>query len=92
MKTTRKWISELISDLGSKGFTMLEVINPSIHPHDQANALIEFFDGEISLTQTDYPLECKKFIQAKKLKPIFCKESNLLNLISYENSSLINKW
>jgi KaiC/GvpD/RAD55 family RecA-like ATPase/tetratricopeptide (TPR) repeat protein len=67
-KATRKWISELITDLGSKGFTMLAVINPDIHPHDQARAIIDLFDGEISLTQTEDPLECRKSVRVKKLR------------------------
>jgi hypothetical protein len=68
VKTTRKGISELISDLGSKGFTMLGVINPSIQPHDQANALIEFFNGEISLTQTDYPWNVRSLFKLRSLE------------------------
>jgi len=67
-ETTRRWISELITDLGSKGFTMLAVINPDIHPHDQARAIIDLFDGEISFTQTKDPLECKKSIRVEKLR------------------------
>jgi len=67
-ETTRRWISELITDLGSKGFTMLAVINQDIHPHDQARAIIDLFDGEIRLTQTKDPLECKKSIRVEKLR------------------------
>jgi KaiC/GvpD/RAD55 family RecA-like ATPase len=67
-KATRKWISELITDLGAKGFTMLAVINPDIHPHNQARAIIDLFDGEINLTETEDPLECKKSIRVRKLR------------------------
>jgi len=67
-KTTRKWLSELITDLGSKGFTMLAVMNPSMHPPDQATAVLDLFDGEISVYQTDDPLECKKSLRVKKLR------------------------
>jgi KaiC/GvpD/RAD55 family RecA-like ATPase/tetratricopeptide (TPR) repeat protein len=67
-RETRKWISELTTDLGSKGFTMLAVMNPSMHPSDQATAVIDIFDGEISITQTKDPLECKKSIRVEKLR------------------------
>jgi KaiC/GvpD/RAD55 family RecA-like ATPase/tetratricopeptide (TPR) repeat protein len=67
-KTTREWISELITNLGSKGFTLLAVINPTMHPPDQANAVLDLFDGEISLIQTEDPLECKKSVRVKKLR------------------------
>ncbi|MCJ7614015.1 hypothetical protein MUO71_04555, partial [Candidatus Bathyarchaeota archaeon] len=67
-KATRKWISELITDLGSKGFTMLAVINPLMHASEELHAILDLFDGDISLTQTEDPLECKKSIRVKKLR------------------------
>ncbi len=67
-KTARKWISELITDLGSKGFTMLAVVNPLMHGSEDLNAVLDLFDGEISLFQTEDPLECKKSIRVKKLR------------------------
>jgi KaiC/GvpD/RAD55 family RecA-like ATPase/tetratricopeptide (TPR) repeat protein len=67
-EATRRWISELITDLGSKGFTMLAVMDPSTHPTDQANAVLNLFDGEIELTQKEDPLEYKKSVRVKKLR------------------------
>ncbi len=67
-KATCKWISELITDLGSKGFTMLAVMDPEMHPPDQSKAVINLFDGEINITQSDDPLDCKKSILVKKLR------------------------
>ncbi len=66
--TTREWISNLITDLGAKGFTTLAVMNPAMHPSDQATAVLDLFDGEISITQSDDPLDCKKSIIVKKLR------------------------
>ncbi|MEJ2241731.1 MAG: ATPase domain-containing protein [Candidatus Bathyarchaeota archaeon] len=68
VEATRRWISELITDLGDKGFTILGVIDPTIHPADQANAIINLFDGEINITQSSDPLDCKKSIIIKKLR------------------------
>ncbi|MEJ2241707.1 MAG: ATPase domain-containing protein, partial [Candidatus Bathyarchaeota archaeon] len=67
-EATRRWISELITDLGAKGFTFLAVVNADIHPYDQARAVIDLFDGEINITQSIDPLDCKKSIQVKKLR------------------------
>ena len=67
-EATRRWSSELITDLGSKGFTMLAVMDPSTHPTDQANAVLNLFDGEIELMQKEDPLECKKSVRVKKLR------------------------
>jgi len=66
--TTREWLSSLITDLGAKGFTILAVIDPSMHPPEQANAVINLFDGEISIIQSDDPLDCKKSIHVKNLR------------------------
>ena len=67
-KATRKWISELITDMGSKGFTMLAVVDPLMHASEELYAVLGLFDGEISLTQSGDPLECKKSILVKKLR------------------------
>jgi len=65
---TKEWISGLITDLGAKGFTMLAVMDPREHPIDQATTVLNLFDGEISITQSDDPLDCKKSILVKKLR------------------------
>ena len=68
VKNTRKWISELTTDLVSKGFTVLAVINPLMHTSEELYSILDLFDGEISLYQTEDPLECKKSIRIKKLR------------------------
>ena len=67
-KTTRKWLAELITDLGSKGYTMLAEVNADMHPPDQATAVLELFDGEINLYQTEDAMECRKSLRVKKLR------------------------
>jgi hypothetical protein len=61
-EATRRWISELIAEMWSKGFAKLAVIDPSIHPSDQVNAVINLFDGEIKIKETEDRTECKKTI------------------------------
>jgi hypothetical protein len=67
-KTAKEWVSGLITDLGSKGFTLLAVMDPKEHPTDQATTVLNLFDGEIEVTQTEDPLECKKSVRVKKLR------------------------
>ena len=67
-KATCKWITELTTDLSSKGFTMLAIMDPNMHPPDQANAVINSFDGEISLSKSEDPAECKKTLRVERLK------------------------
>ena len=68
VKVTRKWIAELTTDLMSRGFTVLGVMNPAMHPSDQATGVMDLFDGEISLYQTEDPLECRKSVIVRKLR------------------------
>ena len=67
-KVARKWVSELITDLNSKDFTMIAVMDPEMHPSDQSKAVLNLFDGEINLNQTVDRMECKTFIRVKKLR------------------------
>ncbi|MEJ2241903.1 MAG: ATPase domain-containing protein, partial [Candidatus Bathyarchaeota archaeon] len=67
-EATRRWISELITDLGSKGFSILAVVDPLMHASEDLYALINLFDGEVSISQSNDSLDCKKSIQIKKLR------------------------
>ena len=67
-KITREWISGLITDLGTKGFTILTVMYPEMHQSEESKAILSLFDGEISITQSDDPLDCKKLVLVKNLR------------------------
>jgi len=66
-KVTRKWLSELITDLTSKGFTILAIINPLMHASEELYAILDLFDGEISLCEDQTKAGAVKFLQVKKL-------------------------
>jgi len=67
-ETTRRWLSGIIGDMTSKGFTLMAIINPLMHPLDQLHAILDLFDGEIKLYETEDPYECKKSLRVKKLR------------------------
>jgi KaiC/GvpD/RAD55 family RecA-like ATPase len=67
-EVTRRWLSELTTDLVSKGFTVLAVINPLMHTSEELNSILDLFDGEINLTQTEDQIERKKILTVKKLR------------------------
>ncbi|MCW4055808.1 MAG: hypothetical protein NWE82_03375, partial [Candidatus Bathyarchaeota archaeon] len=46
---TRKWLIGLISELKSKGFTILAVVNPQMHGNEEVQAVLDLFDGEIRI-------------------------------------------
>lgn len=64
---TRKWLSALISDLKSKGFTILAVLNPLMHPRDQVHALLGLFDGEIEIFEKESKDGLENILRIKRL-------------------------
>ncbi len=52
---TRRWLSALLPTLKSKGFTILAVIDPQMHPPEELQAIVGIFDGEIRVTEKETP-------------------------------------
>ncbi len=48
---TRKWLSELLSKLRSRGITTLALINPSMHPREEMEAILDLFDGNLEISE-----------------------------------------
>ena len=65
--TTRRWLTGLIPDLRSKGFTTLAVVNPQMHPPEQVHAILGLFDGEIGIYEKETEKGFEKFLKIRKL-------------------------
>ncbi len=65
---TRRWLSETISYLSSRGFIILLVMNPLMHPSEQLNAVLDLLDGEISINQVGTEKGPKKILQIINLR------------------------
>lgn len=63
---TRKWLSGLIPELRSKGFTTLAVVNPHMHTSEQLHAILDLFDGEISIYEKGEK-DPMKFLRIRKM-------------------------
>ena len=50
---TRRWLSALLPTLKSKGFTILAVVDPQMHPPEETQAVLGLFDGEISIYEKE---------------------------------------
>jgi KaiC/GvpD/RAD55 family RecA-like ATPase len=50
---TRKWLTGLLQDLKSKGFTSLGVIDPQMHPPEEVQAILGLFEGEIRVLERE---------------------------------------
>jgi hypothetical protein len=64
---TRKWLSGLLPDLRSKGFTTLAVINPHMHPPEEVQAILGLFEGEIRISEKETEKGIEKVLRIRKL-------------------------
>jgi uncharacterized repeat protein (TIGR01451 family) len=60
---TRRWLTGLIPNLKSKGFTTLAVFNPHMHASQEVQAIPDLFDGEITIHES----ETGKFLHVSKM-------------------------
>ncbi len=64
---TRRWLSALIPELKSAGFTTLAVIDSQIHSPEELHAILGIFAGEISIQEKETSQGLKKFLKIKKM-------------------------
>ncbi len=64
---TRRWLSTLLPQLKSRGFTTLAVMNPYMHTSEEAQAIIDVFEGEISIFEKESAEGMEKLVKVKKL-------------------------
>jgi KaiC/GvpD/RAD55 family RecA-like ATPase/tetratricopeptide (TPR) repeat protein len=64
---TRKWLSGLLPDLKSKGFTTLAVVNPQMHPQEEVQAILGLFEGEIRISEKETEKGLEKILRIRKL-------------------------
>jgi KaiC/GvpD/RAD55 family RecA-like ATPase/tetratricopeptide (TPR) repeat protein len=65
--TTRRWLTGLIPDLRSRGFTTLAVTNPQMHPTQEVQAILGLFDGEINIHEKESERGLEKFLKIRKM-------------------------
>jgi len=65
--TTKRWLTELISELRARNFTTLAVVNPLMHPPQDVQAILGLFDGEIALYDEKSKGGLQKFLKIKRM-------------------------
>jgi uncharacterized repeat protein (TIGR01451 family) len=63
----RKWLSGILPDLRSKGFTNLAIVNPQMHPQEEVQAILGLFEGEIRILERETPHGLEKVLRIRKL-------------------------
>ena len=65
--TTRRWLTGLINDLRSQGFTTLAVMNPLMHSPQDVHAILGLFDGEIALEERKTSRGSQKILKINRM-------------------------
>jgi len=64
---TRRWLTGLIPDLKSRGFTSLAVMNPHMHSPQEVHAILGLFEGEINIFEKETEKGLEKFLKIRKM-------------------------
>ena len=64
---TRKWLTELITQLKSVGFTTLTMIDPQMHPPEHLHAILGLFDGEVNIREAETEKGLARFLKVKRM-------------------------
>ena len=83
---TRKWLSGLIANLKSQGFTTLVVIDPQMHVQEEVQAILGLFDGEIRIHEKETPEGTKQVLKIRKLtNQKYSEKEIILNKEAFAN-------
>ena len=64
---TRRWLTGIIPELRSMGFTTLAVVDPQVHPSEELHAILGLFEGEISVYEKETERGLGKYVKVKKM-------------------------
>jgi predicted transcriptional regulator/KaiC/GvpD/RAD55 family RecA-like ATPase len=64
---TRRWLTGLLPELKSKGFTTLAVMNPLMHSPEEVQAVLGLFDGEINIYEKAGKKSARKYLRIKRM-------------------------
>ena len=64
---TRKWLMDILARAKTSRMTTLATLNTRMHPPEEAQTVIELFDGHIELHEEDVVTRGAKMIRVKKL-------------------------
>jgi len=75
---TRRWLTALITELKSMGFTTLAVIDPKMHPPEELHAILGLFDGEFSIYEKTTQKDLERLLKIKRMSNLKYTEDELL--------------
>ena len=64
---TRKWLTSLMTELKSMGFTTLAVVDPRMHPPEELYAILGLFEGEFDIRERETEKGTAQFLRVKRM-------------------------
>ncbi|MHA3964952.1 MAG: hypothetical protein AM325_015600, partial [Candidatus Thorarchaeota archaeon SMTZ1-45] len=64
---TRRWLNALIARYKSNGFTTLTVMDPGMHPPQEARAIVGVFEGEMNIFEKRTRKGLERFLRIEKM-------------------------
>jgi KaiC/GvpD/RAD55 family RecA-like ATPase len=64
---TRRWLYAVIPQLKSKGFTVLAAMDPEMHLSKDVHAVLDIFDGEISIYEKETGKRSARFLRILRM-------------------------
>lgn len=65
--TTRRWLSDFLTRRKAEGFTVLATFNPLIAAREEAQTIIDSFDGVIEIYEKELKERSRRFLTIKKM-------------------------
>ncbi len=75
---TRKWLTALVAELKSMGFTTLAVVDPRMHPPEELYAILGLFEGEIDIREKETEKGTARFLKIRRVSSQEFLEDELL--------------
>ncbi len=87
---TRKWLNELLERLRAKGITTLALINPNMHSREEAEAVLDIFEGSLEIVEKEVEGSLRKFLRIKWMHGIEISENEFpLEGLSRESTQVL---
>jgi tetratricopeptide (TPR) repeat protein/KaiC/GvpD/RAD55 family RecA-like ATPase len=64
---TRRWLTAVMTKLKSEGFTTLAVMDPEMHPPQEVRAVLDLFEGEISIFKKETGKGPAKYLKIQRM-------------------------
>jgi hypothetical protein len=66
-KETRRWLAGVLAEFKSKGFTVLATLNPQMHSFEETQAVLDLFDGEISIFEKATEIGQERHLRIRRM-------------------------